>query len=402
MILQDTLLQTLRDPGRVRGERSLPRELLGRLPTAGPQAVVLTGVRRSGKSTLQHQLMQRLGSGVRINFEDTRLYDLSPADFPSVLQVLDAHWPDQPVFLDEVQEVDEWQRLVRTLLDRGRFVCLTGSNASLLSRELGSKLTGRHRSFEVMPFSYAEFLAFTDTTPGAESLHAFLDAGGFPLALTQRDPQVLRELLRDVIQRDIAVRHALRTTRHLMNLTLFLLAHTGQPFSLQNLTKGLAVPTVPQTSRAIDQLQDAYLLFAVQKWSASFKQRVVSPAKYYAVDNGLRVANSPNLTPDLGHRLENAVFLGLRARGETVHYAGERGVWECDFVTPTLAVQVCARLDDQNLAREVRGAVAAARLPGHRRALVLTLDQKDRLVVDDVEIEVLPAWQWLLEPSATG
>ena len=162
------------------------------------------------------------------------------------------------------------------------------------------------------------------------------------------------------------------------------------------------MPTVPQTSRAIDQLQDAYLLFAVQKWSASFKQRVVSPAKYYAVDNGLRVANSPNLTPDLGHRLENAVFLGLRARGETVHYAGERGVWECDFVTPTLAVQVCARLDDQNLAREVRGAVAAARLPGHRRALVLTLDQKDRLVVDDVEIEVLPAWQWLLEPSATG
>jgi hypothetical protein len=375
------------------------RDLLDRLPTTGRQAVALTGVRRSGKSTLQRQLLQKMGAGVHVNFEDTRLFGLSPADFPSVLRALDEHWRGQPVFLDEVQEVDEWQRFVRALLDHGRFVCLTGSNASLLGRELGSKLTGRHLSFEVLPFSYREFLAFTGSQPGPESLLAFLDEGGFPVALQERNPQVLRELLRDVVQRDIASRHALRTTRHLMNVTLFLLANTGQPFSLQHLTKALAVPTVPQTSRAVEQLQDAYLLFAVQKWSSSFKQRVVAPAKYYAVDNGLRRANAPSSSPDLGHRLENAIYLGLRQRGEPIHYAGERGAWECDFVTPSLAVQVCARLDDSNVAREVRGAVHGARLPGKRRALVLTLDQDDRLVEEGVEIEVRRAWQWLLDDS---
>lgn len=387
----------LRDPHPGHDQPTVRRDLLDRLPTSGRQAVALTGVRRCGKSTLQRQLMQKLGAGVRINFEDTRLFGMSPADFPMVIRTLDEHWPGQPVFLDEVQEVDAWQRLVRALLDHGCFVCLTGSNASLLGRELGHKLTGRHLSFEVLPFSYHEFLAFTGSQPGPESLLTFLDEGGFPVALKERNPQVLRELLRDVVQRDIASRHALRTTRHLMNITLFLLANTGQPFSLQHLTKALAVPTVPQTSRAVEQLQDAYLLFAAQKWSASFKQRVVSPAKYYAVDNGLRRANSPNLTPDLGHRLENAIYLGLRQRGEPIHYAGERGAWECDFVTPSLAIQVCARLDDTNVAREVRGVVRGAQLPGKRRAVVLTLDQDDRLVEEGVEIEVRPAWQWLLD-----
>jgi len=357
---------------------------------------VLTGVRRSGKSTLQRQLQQRTGAGVRINFEDTRLFDLGPADFPAVMAVLDEHCPGAPVFLDEVQEVEAWQRLVRALLDRERTVCLTGSNASLLGRELGRKLTGRHLSFEVSPFSYREFLTFTNQQPGAESLRAFLDDGGFPAALRERNPQILRELLRDVVQRDIAMRHGLRTTRHVMNLVLFLLANTGQPFSMQRLTKALAVPTVSQTSRAVEQLQDAYLVFAVPKWSPSFKQRVVSPAKYYAVDNGLRRANTPNLTPDLGHRLENAIYLGLRQRGETVHYAGERGEWECDFLTCSLAVQVCARLDETNAARELRGAARAVQLPGRRRALLLTLDQTDRLVEDGVEVEVQPAWRWLM------
>jgi predicted AAA+ superfamily ATPase len=277
---------------------------------------------------------------------------------------------------------------------------LTGSNASLLGRELGSKLTGRHLSFEVLPFSYGEYLAFTGQEPGANSLLGHLDDGGFPAALRERNPQVLRELLRDVVQRDVAARHGLRTTRHVMNLVLFLLANTGQPLSLQSLTKSLAVPTVTQTSRAVEYLQDAYLLFAVQKFSTSFRQRVVAPVKYYAVDNGLRRANSPQSNPDVGHRLENAVYLALRPRGEPVYYAGERGVWECDFVTPSHAIQVCAHLDELNRGRELAGAVRATRHGGRRQALVLTLDQTDRVVEDGVAVEVRPAWQWILEQPA--
>jgi predicted AAA+ superfamily ATPase len=372
------------------------RELAADLKLRASHATVLTGVRRCGKSTLQAQLMRRASRPFYCNFEDTRLFGMEPADFAAFLAVLDeVATPKSAVFLDEVQEVPEWQRLVRALLDRGRTVCVTGSNASLLGKELGAKLTGRHLSFEVFPFSYAEFLAFTGSDPGVASFTAYLDDGGFPAFLEGRHLPVLQALLRDIIHRDVAARYAVRETAHAMNLALFLFANTGQPLSFQSLTKSLAVPTVGQTSRYVEYLVDAYLLCAVPKFSTSFKKRVVAPAKYYAIDNGLRRANSVQTQPDRGHRLENAVALHLRRTTRELTYAGERGLWECDFVTPDAAVQVCLELTRENRTREVRGVVEATRLRGRRRAIVITLDQSDRFTEDGVSVDVVPAWRWM-------
>lgn len=376
--------------------QEVDRLLLDKLDVRSSQATVLTGVRRCGKSTLQTQLMRRSEKAFYCNLEDTRLFGMGPDDFSSFLSVLDELTDSgQPVFLDEVQEIDQWQRLVRTLLDRGRTVCVTGSNASLLGRELGAKLTGRHLSFEVFPFSYREYLSFTGKDPGAESFRGYLQDGGFPVFLAEGRDQALQELLRDVVQRDVALRHGLRETRHVMNLVLFLLANTGQPLSFQNLTKNLAIPTVGQTSRYMEFLQDAYLIFTVPKYSESFKKRVIAPAKYYAIDNGLRRANSPQLQPDWGHRLENAVALHIRSTSRDLYYAAERDLWECDFITPDAAIQVCVELTPANLGREVRGVVEGVRLCGSRRALVVTLDQADHLQEDGVKIEVIPAWRWM-------
>jgi hypothetical protein len=367
-------------------------------------ALLLTGVRRCGKSTLQGQIRRAVkGKAVTLNLEDTRLYGLGPEDFAPLLALLDEHHPDASIYLDEVQEVPEWQRLVRALLDKGRRVCLTGSNASLLGRELGSKLTGRHLSHEVYPFSYREFLAFTAQQPGAASLQDYLARGGFAGALSAGAPQgavLLRELLRDVVQRDIVSRHALRASRPLMTLVLHLLAHTGQPLSLQSLAKGLALPSVAQTGRMIEYLQDAWLLLAVPRFSTKFKQRVVSPPKYYAIDTGLAAANTPNPTPDLGRRLENAVLLHLRRIGESPTFAAMPNDWECDFVTPSLAIQCCARITPENRARELRGLLQASTLSGGikgqpRELLVLTLDQEDELQEQGVTMRVIPAWEWL-------
>lgn len=362
--------------------------------------MVLTGVRRAGKSVLQSQLMTQSGHFLYCNLEDTRLYRLTERDFPILLELIEELAPEgSRIFLDEVQEVDAWQRLVRALLDRGRPVCLTGSNASLLGRELGSKLTGRQLSFEVFPFSYVEYLSYTQQPAGVASLRAYLADGGFPGFLRERNDLILQELLRDIVQRDIATRHRLRETRHLMNLVLFLLANTGQPFSRQQLTKSLQIPTVSQTSRYLGYVQDAYLLFALPRFSPSFKKRVVAPSKYYAIDNGLRRANSPQMTDDLGHRLENAVFLALRRSKTMVSYGGEKDLWECDFVTRTHAIQVCQELSERNLEREVRGAVRGAALPPRRQALILTLDQRDSINVAGTRVEVQPAWEWLAHGS---
>jgi hypothetical protein len=397
VILRDTLEAILREqqPVDIQGPE-VERELTQALPSRSTQALVLTGVRRAGKSTLQAQLMKEHSKPFYCNLEDTRLFELSARDFPTFLSLIEAIAPkNAAIFLDEVQEVAGWQRLVRTLMDRGRTVCITGSNASLLGRELGSRLTGRHPSFEVFPFSYTEYLAYRRRKAGAESFLAFLDDGGFPAYLRAGNQAILQELLRDIVQRDIAIRHGLRETRHVMNLALYLLANTGQPLSMQGLTKSLAIPTVPQTSRYLEYLADAYLLFAVPKFSASFRKRVVTPNKYYAIDNGLRRANSPQLTPDLGHRLENSVYLALRRRGEAIAYAGEKDSWECDFVTSTAAIQVCAELTAHNRDRQIRGVLRAATLPGKRRPLILTLDQNDRIKVDGTAIEVRPVWEWM-------
>lgn len=380
------------------------REAVSSIPVGSAQALALKGVRRCGKSILQAQLMGRAKKPFYCNLEDTRLYGLTPADFPAMLAVIEeVAAPQAPVFLDEIQHAPEWERLVRTLLDRGRNVCVTGSNASLLDRELGAKLTGRHLSFEVFPFNYREYLSYTGADAGRTSLLSYLDDGGFPGYLKERSPLMLRELLRDIVERDIAVRHGLRETRHLMNLVLFLLANTGQTFSMQSLTKSLAIPGVTQTARYLEYLQDAYLLFALPRYSPSFRRRVVTPNKYYAIDNGFRRVNSPQTTPDLGHRLENLVFLALRSRGQAIFYAGERDLWECDFVTDDSAIQVCLELTAQNKGREIAGVAHACRQPGRgtRRALILTLDQHQDLKETNVAIQVRPVWEWLQESTVT-
>jgi hypothetical protein len=145
----------------------------------------------------------------------------------------------------------------------------------------------------------------------------------------------------------------------------------------------------------VEHLIDAYLFFAVPRYASSVKQRVVAPPKYYAIDNGLRRANSVQAQPDVGHRLENAVALHVRQRTPELSFAGERGVWECDFITPDAAIQVCAELTSTNRRRELRGVVEGTRLRGRRRGLVITLDQSDRLVEDGVAIDVVPAWRWM-------
>lgn len=371
---------------------------------AASHALVLTGVRRCGKSTLQGQIRRRLkDASVTINLEDTRLYGLGPGDFATIMSILDADHPRAAIYLDEVQEVPEWQRLVRALLDSGRRVCLTGSNASLLGQEMGSKLTGRHLSHEVYPFSFCEFVEFTGQEPGEASLEEYLRRGGFASALRvgpEHGAVLLRELLRDLVHRDIVTRHSLRTARPLMTLALHLLAHPGQPLSLQALSKRLGLPSVAQTGRMVEYLQDAWLMLALPRFSASFKQRVTSPPKYYAVDTGMAAANSPNPTPDLGRKLENAVLLALRRMGAEPTFAAAPHEWECDFVTADLAIQCCARLTPENRLRELRGLRQAFSLPGStktrgRELLVITLDQEDALTEEGHEIRVIPAWKWL-------
>ena len=397
MILKETLAGILRSQAPLSppaGE--VVRRETGELRLRGQFALVLTGIRRCGKSTLQAQLMRRSKQAFYCNFDDIRLGGMEAGDLATWLDVFREIAPETAdVFLDEVQEVEGWQRLVRTLLDMGRKVCVSGSNASLLGTDIGRKLTGRHESRSVWPFCYSEYLEAAGRKRGEESLRAFLDDGGFPGYLRDKRDALLSDLARDVLERDVLFHNNLRDIRHVRNLFLFLTANTGLPVSRQKLTKNLEIPSVTETTRYLEYLQDAYLLFAVPKFSASFKQRVVAPPKYYSIDNGLRRAVSPQAAPDLGRRLENLVALELLRRRLEPCYAAERDSWECDFVTKDTVWQVCWQLDDENMARETRGLHEAKAQTRVKRMVILTFNQKQKLTQDGETIEVLPAWEWL-------
>ena len=278
---------------------------------------------------------------------------------------------------------------------------MTGSTASLLGRELGSKLTGRHLSHEVYPFSYREFLAFTGQEPGAASLEDHLRRGGFAGALRAGPGPgavLLRELLRDVVHRDIVTRRSLRSARPLMTLALHLLAHLGQPLSLQALAKGLGLPSVAQTGRLAEYLQDAWLVLALPRFSPSFQRRVTSPPKYYAVDTGLAAASSPTRLPISAGSSRTpccwpCVAAGPRPPSRPLPTSGS-----ATSSRRTSPSRAALRLTPENRERELRGLRQAADLPGRagkRDLLIVTLDQEDSLMEAGRRIRVVPAWKWL-------
>jgi uncharacterized protein len=395
MISKDDILAVLRDRRRMRAARSATiRALTVDHKRMRGFAVVLTGVRRAGKSTLLQMIGNDKAGVLHADFEDPRLFGFGGEHIAAFLEVCQEE-KCKTLLLDEVQVMPAWPMLVRSALDRDIAVYVTGSNASLLAKDVGAKLTGRHLSSEVFPFSFAEYCSHRKRPPSESSFAEYLDDGGFPGFLQSGEVAILRELLRDIIYRDIAERYQIRQSRHLMSVALYVMANLGAPVSFHKLAKVLNIPTVGQVSRYCEYLEDAYVMFALPKFEPSVKKRVVAPRKYYVVDNGFRQANIVEAKPDIGRRCENAVYLALRHHSTALSYAAETDLWECDFVTKNANIQVCADLNANNIAREVAGLVGASRQTKRKHAYLLNLNRTDTIIENGVRIDVLPIWKWL-------
>ena len=215
---------------------TIPRKFLQKFQPSGNHIEVITGVRRCGKSTLMKQLIRdRYPGAAFFNFEDSRIHGFEVSDFPKLDELIDKDV--DALFFDEIQNVPGWEIYIRQLHDQNRKVFLTGSNASLLGRELGTKLTGRHISHELFPFSFEEYLEFTNQAVSASTFDSFLLSGGFPEFLTSGNGEILQNLLKDVVYCDIAIRHGIRNTAILMDMTFYMLTNVGKEFSYNNLRK---------------------------------------------------------------------------------------------------------------------------------------------------------------------
>ena len=379
----------------------MPRDVLPQLPSVRNFATVVTGVRRSGKSTLLDQwTSKRGGNVVSVHFDDLRLASFSADDFLLLYEIAKERKADTLV-LDEVQDILGWEKFVVGCLDRKLRVMVTGSNAKLLSREFGTKLTGRHLNIELFPFSYPEFLRFTKKRASKSSIDEYLSIGGFPAYVESRQRMVLSELFNDILYRDIVVRYSLKDAAPIKGLATFLLGHVGCRISPSRIKDSVHVASASTILEYFNYLEETYLVQRIPRFAASQKASMSAPKKVYACDTGLVSAIESIDEANLGHKLENLVYLKLRNPDDSMFYfVNDADGTECDFVIERRdgtfgAVQVCWELSRDNEEREINGALRAMERFGLKAAVLVTRDQSDLINEGGRIIRVVPAWKWL-------
>lgn len=350
-----------------------------------PNIIILSGIRRSGKSTIQRMLQFELlktssSSDYYFNFDDERLVKFQLSDFQTLLEVFIELFGDQSRFyFDEIQNIEGWERFIRRLYEQGKKIYITGSNARLLSKELGTHLTGRHIQLEVFPLSFFEIVhhqypeAFSkkalSTTDVGMILHHFsnyLKNGGIPEYLEFEKTEYLKDLLAGVLYRDIIVRYKIQDEKALRETVYYLASNIGKEFSYTNLAKTVGMSSPHTIANYCDYLEQCYLCFFICRYSHSLQKQIQSNKKCYMIDLALIRITGFRVSEDRGRLLENMVFLHLRMKKKEIHFHKEKK--ECDFVVRegnriVQAIQVTTNLSNPEVKkREIAGLIEAARV----------------------------------------
>jgi uncharacterized protein len=378
--------------------------------------VVISGVRRCGKSTLLHQIRHdNAERDFYFNFDDERLVNFTVEHFQLLQQVLIELFGEQNIFyFDEIQNVTGWERFVRRLHDYGCKVFLTGSNATMLSRELGTRLTGRYLRFELYPFSFAEFLRFKGMHQGIAGrqdtrkkalisrwFEEYFKTGGFPQYIDTGNDLYLKSLYESILYRDVMVRNHLTHEHEVSMLVNYLAGNVSRLISYNSLTGITGVKNPTTIKKYLDFLQDTYLLFQISKYDFSIKKQIQNPKKIYFIDHALVSRLGFRFSENHGRLLENLVFIELRRRGKEVWY--HHGKHECDFIirtkeTVTEAIQVCYSLSEEAVRkRELTGLTEAMQCYKLKHGTILTREEQEEIKIDGLVISIVPIAGWLLE-----
>ncbi|OGI64385.1 ATPase [Candidatus Nomurabacteria bacterium RIFCSPHIGHO2_01_FULL_39_10] len=370
--------------------------------------VIISGVRRCGKSTLLHQIRMKK-QGYYVNFDDERLIDFTVRDFHILEELLaELFGKLDCFFFDEIQNIKGWERFVRRLHDSGKKVYVTGSNASMLSRELGTHLTGRTVSFALFPFSFREFLSFkkydTSFSNAQERgmlkkyFNEYLLQGGFPEYVETEKVEYLQSLYQNILFRDIIMRYKLPAEKPLKETVYYAMSNIGKQLSFNTIRGITGLTSATTIKEYFEYLENSYLLFLVPRFDYSLKKQIYSPKKIYCVDTALAHLIGFHATADTGRILENVVFLALRAHEKEIYY--HQDTYECDFLVRkngkiSAAIQVTMDLKATR-EREVAGIVEAMKQYNLKEGIILTYDEEEDISLGLLKIKVMPVWKWLL------
>ena len=391
--------------------------------TDSPLAQIVIGVRRSGKSTICHKILKQ--QNIRYaykNFDDERLHQLKAEDLNTLLEALYIVYGDfNYLFLDEIQNIEEWFLFVNRLLRQNMRLFITGSNAKLLSSELSTHLTGRYNQIELYPFSFAEYCQFRqiDTTDLSTKGTAFKKAafeeymykGGFPELFNIRQTRsYIQSLFTSIIRRDIQQRFNIRYIEALHQLANHLLDHFGQEIVYSELAKLFGFGSEHTVENYTSYLKQAYLLVGIHKFSFKSKERIRNE-KIYAIDPAFISEREDTIIgKNLGWRLENIVYIELlrrtRPQFEDVFYY-RTSQYEIDFVVcqgnkVKKLIQVSLDISaEKTFKREITALQKGAAALKCNDLTLLTLSDTRPLNSETPSIRIIPVIDWLLEAPSS-
>ncbi len=379
------------------------------------EILIITGIRRCGKSVLLQQLRDKLKErDFFFNFDDERLANFHVEDFAALQECFIELFGDQHTYyFDEIQNIYGWETFVRRLYNEGNKVIVTGSNARMLSKELGTHLTGRYISVETYPFSFKEYLQLNHIEPVQKDFYLtsgrvnllshfkdYLEKGGFPRYLQVPSPNYLSSLYESIIFRDVMARNGLTNEKEIQELTFYLASNATKRITYNSLGKIIGIRHAETIKNYLEYIQRTYMIFQLLKYAPSVKVQMLSPKKIYFIDNAIINKIGFNSTDNQGVKLENMVFIELKRRGYDLFYHADKK--ECDFVVRqgvkiAQAYQVTVSMADGNTRkREIEGLQAAMQAYGLTEGFIITMEEKEDVVIGGHTIHVLPAWEWML------
>jgi predicted AAA+ superfamily ATPase len=378
-----------------------------------PKVVVITGIRRCGKSTLLKEISGNFNNYAYANFEDERFLEFTAKDFNTLLEVfLEFDAKIKTLFFDEIQNVSGWEKFVRRLFTEGYKIFVTGSNSNLLSSEIATSITGRNLKCELFPFSFKEYLLYqkfetkdTYTTKEKAALSRYFEDyikyGGFPEIVKSRNEKELMEIYQDILIKDLLVRLQIRDSKDFRDLSLYLLSNISRKMSYNSLKNTLGFSNTSKVKNYVEFLEEAYLFFTLKKYDPSLKKQIMSSRKVYSIDTGLVNSVSFMFSENAGSLLENIVFLELKRKFQEVYYYEDKK--ECDFLVKkkekiVQAIQVSVSITDPRTEkREVEGLKEAMEKFDLKEGYIITRDTDKIINLEGKKIRVKPIISWLME-----
>lgn len=383
----------------------------------GNETVIITGIRRCGKSSLLKIISKKFKEKfVYLNFDDIRLTDFKIENFEDIEEIVSEIYgikTNVVYLLDEIQNVSFWERWVNNLYAKKIKVFVTGSNSSLLSSEISTFLTGRNKVIKLYPFSFKELLSFKkikldyktvdERRTISQSFNEYFEKGGFPLVIRNDDLTLSKQYFEDILNKDIIKRYNIKKVKELNDLILYLFSNVSKTYSYSTLKQVSSIKSLSMIKNYIEYLKNVFVASTINKFDYSIKKQKVSSSKFYVLDNSFLKTVAFNFSENAGKRLENLVFIELLRRGFDIYYSANKN--ECDFVIKeglkiTKAIQVCLVLDNPvTKKREVDGLIESLKEYNLKEGLILTLDKEEEFTSGDKKMIVKPVWKWLLEEN---